>query len=403
MDADAIVVGGGPAGSATATLLAARGHDVLLLDRARFPRPKACAEYLSPGTEDVLARLGALPAVRALRPERPLGMRLIQDSGVIATIAYRGGADDASVRRALCVTRERFDAVLLEHARGNGARVLEATEVRDVAVGRDGVRVGVRRGEEAEALRARVVIGADGARSAVARGLGVTRRVAWPRRLGLVAHFTRTELTANLSEWGEMHVSRGAYCGLAPLPDGLLNVGMVLPLDAGRAGGGARAALAEGLRRVPAAAARLRGAVQVGPLRGAAPVGARVHRTAGDRFILVGDAAGFLDPFTGEGVFRALRGAELAAETLDGALRRDDLSQRALASYEAERRREFGQKEVVSWMVQGLLAAPRLLGYALRRLEGRPRHAALLGRVLGDYHPAADALRPGFLLGLLRP
>src|SRR5918996_6070843 len=104
MDAEGVVVGGGPAGSATAALLAQQGHDVLLLDRARFPRPKPCAEYLSPATADVLDRLGALPAVEALRPARPYGMRLIQDGGASAVVHY---PDAAGPRRAICVSREK--------------------------------------------------------------------------------------------------------------------------------------------------------------------------------------------------------------------------------------------------------------------------------------------------------
>src|SRR5687767_8752652 len=100
MDAEILVVGGGPAGSATAALLAQRGHDVLLVDRARFPRDKACAEYLSPGVEDVLRRLGALDRVLALQPERPLGMQLMHHSAV----AQLGYPDGRTPRRALCLS-----------------------------------------------------------------------------------------------------------------------------------------------------------------------------------------------------------------------------------------------------------------------------------------------------------
>jgi len=119
-DAEVIVAGGGPAGSATAALLARAGHDVLLLDRARFPRPKACAEYLSPATADVLARLGALAAVEAHRPVRPLGMYLVYQEAPRALVRY---PDPAVPRRALCLPRDILDATLLDHARAAGVRV----------------------------------------------------------------------------------------------------------------------------------------------------------------------------------------------------------------------------------------------------------------------------------------
>jgi flavin-dependent dehydrogenase len=219
----------------------------------------------------------------------------------------------------------------------------------------------------------------------------------------LVAHFWQTERSATLREWGQMHVAGHLYCGLAPLPDGLLNVGMVLPAGAARRAGGSEAAFQHVLAALPAVRHLLDGAERVTPLRGVAPIAARVSRAHGQRFLLVGDAAGFLDPFTGEGVFRALRGAELAAAVAHDALAHDDLSAHALQPYARLRRREFAAKTAVSWIVQVLLASPPVFAYTLRRLAARPRHASLLGAVLGDYHPAAAALRPSFLLSLLRP
>src|SRR5688500_17203251 len=233
MDADVLVVGGGPAGSATATLLARSGHHVLLIDRARFPRDKACAEYLSPGVEDVLRRLGALERVLALEPARPLGMRLMAPaSGGEARLGY---PDGATSRRALCLPRRDLDAALLDHARTAGVEVREALTVTHVSTGAAGAAVSLR---EAAPLSARLVIGADGARSVVARDAGVQRRVLWPRRVGLVTHVTRTPALESLAEWGEMHIGRGAYCGLAPLPGGRVNVGLVLGLGESRRAGG---------------------------------------------------------------------------------------------------------------------------------------------------------------------
>jgi 2-polyprenyl-6-methoxyphenol hydroxylase-like FAD-dependent oxidoreductase len=119
---DVAVVGGGPGGVAAAITLARAGRDVVLVDRARFPRDKACAEYLSPATADALARLGVLAAVEAKGPQRPLGMHLIGRSGSRALVRY---PDGASSRRALCLSRRVLDATLLQHAREAGVRVLE--------------------------------------------------------------------------------------------------------------------------------------------------------------------------------------------------------------------------------------------------------------------------------------
>ncbi|HEV2121893.1 MAG TPA: geranylgeranyl reductase, partial [Chloroflexota bacterium] len=138
-------------------------------------------------------------------------------------------------------------------------------------------------------------------------------------------------------------------------------------------------------------------------LRGVAPLASRVTRPSGDGFVLVGDAAGFLDPFTGEGVYRALRGAELASETIDEALRSGEVSARSLSRYDRRRRQEFAAKTALCWLIQGFLASPPLFAYALRRIDSRSAVRDRLGTVLGDYGPASETLTPKFLWELLRP
>jgi flavin-dependent dehydrogenase len=192
-----------------------------------------------------------------------------------------------------------------------------------------------------------------------------------------------------------MHVGPAGYVGLAPLAGGRLNVGMALPLDGERLPAEARYEAA--IARLPEVARRLAGRRRLTPLRGASPIGHRVARAAGDGWMLVGDAAGFIDPFTGEGIYRALRSARAAAEALS------DGDAGADARYRALRRRAFAAKDALTWVVQGMLASPPLMGYALRRLAGRPELAARLGSALGDCRPASDALSPAFLARVLLP
>jgi flavin-dependent dehydrogenase len=239
-------------------------------------------------------------------------------------------------------------------------------------------------------VRAGWVVGADGARSSVAMAVGVERRVVAPRRLGLVAHYAGIP---ELVDHGEMHVGRGWYVGLAPTGGGELNVGMALPLDeAGRS----RDRFAAAIAALPVVAERLRGTQRLSPIRGAAPIGHRVSRAAGPGWLLVGDAAGFVDPFTGEGIHRALRSARAA---VDAILAGGDVE----AAYRAERRRAFAAKSALSWLVQGFLAVPWLIEHAVERLEDRPRAALRLGSALGDCRPATEALAPRALLEVLRP
>ncbi len=391
-DAEVLVVGGGPAGAATATVLARAGRDVLLLEKDGFYREKPCGEYYSPGVVDVLRRLGALEAVMAEEHARLDGMRVGTElAGFL--LSYPDGGYDL---RALGIRRKILDRVLLEHARARGVRV-ETTRVTGVAV-KGGRVIGVRvRGAGEEVLRSRFVVAADGRRSVISRSLGLDLRVRWPRRLGLTTHYAGDY---RLGLFGEMHVGEEAYCGLAPVGGGLVSVGLVVALGEKPAGEATERFFERRLAELPGAARALSDAERVGPVRGIGPMARKVGRVAGPGYLLVGDAAGFLDPFTGEGVHRALRGAELAAEAVEGALRRgDDVP----VGYERSRWAAFADKERLCKIIQLLLSSPRLFSHIADNLNGRHHSAELMKGVLGDYRPAAETLKPGYIWSLLRP
>ena len=386
---DVLIAGAGPAGSALAASLAGSGASVMLVEASKHPRPKACAEYASPRIAEELARLsvaaGWTDAAVALR-----GMDL-HAGGRSVPIRY---ADAQGPREAWGVDRRTFDSMLAGHAEQAGAELRERTHLVGLVTEGSRVRGATLRDQLSgrdEVVTAGWTVGADGTRSTVSRLVGVDRPVRFPRRLGLVAHYAGLP---GLTDHGEMHVGDGYYVGLAPTPGGELNVGMALPMaDHGRS---ARRRFEEAVAGLPAVARRLDHRTRLTPIRGAAPIGHRVSTPAGSGWLLIGDAAGFVDPFTGEGIHRALRSARAAASAI---LAGGDVA----GAYRAERRRAFAAKIALSWLVQGFLAAPPLLEHAVGRLASRPRAALRLGSALGDCRPANDALSPAALLDVLAP
>jgi geranylgeranyl reductase family protein len=386
---DVLVVGAGPAGSALAAQLARAGRRVVLAEMHRHPRPKACAEYASPMVARELRLLG-LPAASWQPDALALdGMQLRVADAELSIRYQRRGAP----LPAWGLERERFDATLASHARVAGAELLEGVRLVELAWRNGRVTGGVlANGDDLLQVSATWVIGADGARSTVAHRVGAEREVLAPRRLGLVAHYSGS---GALQDHGEMHVADGWYVGLAPLAGDRLNVGMALPLGGDRRPAGARFEAA--LDGIPAVRERLAGSTRIGRIRGMAPIGHRVARVAGPGWMLVGDAAGFIDPFTGEGIYRALRSARAAASALGPG------DAGAGERYLAGRRHAFAAKDALTWAVQGMLAARPLMRHAVRRLAARQELALRLGSALGDCRPATDALSPAFLAAVLRP
>jgi menaquinone-9 beta-reductase len=399
MDADVIVVGAGPAGSTLAAGLAESGHAVILLDKARFPRHKACSDYVNPAAAKMIEEMGLLDEALALGAQRMDGMIVHAPNGSRFTANY---AKAEPGRSALGLSRIHLDNLLLQRAREAGVAFHERAHVRDV-VQRDGVVQGVdvSIGGRRETLGAPLVVGADGRNSVVARQLGLLRPLRWPHKTGLATHYRGI---TGLERFGEMHIAKDVYAGLAIIEDGLVNVTIVAKADdVAQRGGSIDELFAEALREMPEMARKLEDAERVGGIRGVGSMGARSRRVAGDGFLLVGDAASFLDPFAGEGVYEAIRGASIAVPIASAALRAGDTSAEALNGYRIARRRTFGAKRAVSWIVQGFINTPPAMNYVTPRLARREELGLTMSGVLGSFQPATQALSPIFLARLLRP
>jgi flavin-dependent dehydrogenase len=380
---------------------------------------------MSPAIEGILARLGVLAQVEAAHPAHLLGFAIYSASGQ----SFR--ADFAGNRRpngkpyyeyGLALSRQLLDQLLLEQARHEGVAVLEGTRLQAFHVERTGAKgsepdvtltlQGTRPASASatggstgslSTLHARLLVGADGVHSMIARRLGVQQMSARQRKIALVTHIRGI---ANLGVYGEMHVGRTSYVGLAPLepPElgDLCNVAIVVDeREAPHLAGKREAFFDERLHEFPALVGRLAGALRTKPILAISRLAVKARRYSSDGVLLVGDATGFYDPFTGEGIYRALRGAELLAEVAGNALKLGDCSAARLGAYDRLHRRAFAGKRTVEQIVQLLIAHPALFERATKRFASQKHLADTVVGVTGDFLSPARVLSPVFLAQVL--
>ena len=375
---DVLIAGGGPAGAIAGLVLARAGARVLIVDRDTFPRDKLCGDTLNPGALAFLSMLGLTGG--PLDAARPLAGMVVSNP----TVSIRARYGDGVVGRA--IVRRVLDQWLLDQAIAAGARFESGLVVRaplvDSIGGRPVVRglIMDRRGQSGPALRvpALLTLAADGRRSVLARSVGLTAHPARPRRW---AFGTYVEDVAGNSDLGEMHIRPSGYLGIAPITDSVSNVCVVTgpgpagptPLDVIRRAVAADVTLTERF-----ANARYASRVSVlGPL-------AVDARGAGvDGLLLAGDAAGFVDPMTGDGLHLAMRGAWLAADEALRVLAKGDLTGAASRLAEA-RREDLGAKLRFNRVIRRLVDSPVALRVAGWGADLAPGVLGRLVRYAGD-------------------
>ena len=398
-DAEVLIVGAGPAGSALASFLGGQGLRVLLLDKETFPREKVCGEYMSPEAVGVLDRLGVLPAVEAAPHRKLRGILVHSYDGTRSRGTYRPLGPYSPPRPyGIAIRRVIFDEILFRHAASRpsvtaveGFRVDRLLREGDRVVGVEGPR---------GRFTAPLVVGADGVRSVVARELGLSAPAKDFERFAVSAFFEGVPH----EDYGELHLGTPGYFACAPVDRDVVHFNFVVQRGSIEE---ARGDLEGYFRRYASANPRLKerlaGARRVGAVRATGPMARRCRGVAAPGALLVGDAAEFVDPFTGEGLFIALRSAEIAARSIPDAVSGRPSDAEALRRFDADRRAEFSEKMAMCWRIQKYLGHPRLANYIIRRLAGNPVLADRLTAVTGDYAPPSAARGLGFYAALLNP
>lgn len=393
MMCDVIVVGAGPAGCVAATLFARRGLHVVLVDKSVAPPPKVCGEFLSPGCLPILERIGALHSIGEVGA-RPLhGMLIHSPRGQVLQATYPAS------KHGLAIRRDLLDPILLDLAVKSGAEFLSNFQASDLVW--EGNRVvGIRgrhRGQP-ESLRARLIVGADGRYSVVARRLGAVVRHRWLDKLALVGYVAGAR---RANDVGEIFLDRDRYCILNPISPDLTNVGLVINRREFDPTADPTRHLMQAAITIRGLGDRLASARPIAPARCLGPLAYRATHLTAPGVLLIGDAAGFLDPFTGEGIYAGLRSAELAVDTALPTLLASSGSVPEFLAYGETWRCEIHAKWRLCSALQHAIRHPLLAEGIVACLARSPDPTSLLMAAVGDLIPAVQLRLGPFFRHLL--
>lgn len=372
---EVIVVGAGPAGATTATILAQQGHDVLLLDRHNFPRDKTCGDAVPAGAIGIMYELGMRERVEtavARNELYPLNtMRLVSPKGhtMIAGLHKGEMGTDSYV-----APRLYFDAIIQQHALASGAAFQQAQVTAPILENGRVTGVTAKANGRSQEFLGQVVVGADGVTSSITRALRPkpAQHSDNHRAVALRAYIDDIEIVPHEVEFYLYNEILPGYAWIFPTGPRSANIGLGMRLDHFRQ---KKQSLEEMLRQflnIPAIKSRLK---EGGKLRDVATwqlnFGSQKHlQYVFEGAILVGDAAGFINPLTGGGIHNSLVSARLAAQTVHQALAQRETSRAAMLGYEQACQEAMWDGMVRSFNIQRtLLRFPLLVDFLIKRLK----------------------------------
>jgi flavin-dependent dehydrogenase len=348
---DILVIGGGPAGSTAAAMLAERGCDVILLEQAEHPRFHI-GESLLPANMPILERMGLADDIAAIGVFKP-GAEFVDDaSGRCSTFSFNLSLNRETTS-AYQVPRAEFDAILFDNARTKGARCAERTRVIDVTLAtKPGARatVSATRDGQAQEYAPRFILDATGRDTLMANKLGLKQSNKHNSTAAVYAHWRGVQMQMNDDPgYISVHLADDGWFWMIPLPGDIMSIGFVGNADVfkGRSGS-AKDLYVERLRNSPSVASRMEGAEMINAITATGNYSYRATTAHGPGWMAIGDAFAFLDPVFSSGVLLAMTAGELGADVAQTWLR--DPAAGTAAAKRAERQL-CGAMDSLGWLV----------------------------------------------------
>jgi len=331
---DVAIIGGGPAGSTAATLLAKASRRVIVLEREKFPRFHI-GESLLPFSTQAFDRLGVREKLdRTFLPK--FGGEIVAACGTKGVKFYFKDGFRTRRDRAYQVTRSEFDKLLLEHSRENGAEVREETEVKKIAFEEDRVKIDIETSDGARStIESRYLLDCSGRQTTVGNFFKLKKSYDHLQKFSVFAHYENVDRAEGI-DGTLIRMVRGLdrWFWMIPLTATRMSIGVVMDTTTYRAMKlPAEAALEKCIGEQPMVLERMTRAERVSPVYSAGDYSYRNARLFGDRWLLAGDAAGFIDPVFSSGVFLAIMSAEKAADALDEVLNDESKKRRLFKDY----------------------------------------------------------------------
>jgi len=331
---DVAIIGGGPAGSTAATLLAKAARRVIVLEREKFPRFHI-GESLLPYSTQAFDRLGVREKLdRTFLPK--FGAEIVAACGTKGVKFYFKDGFRTRRDRAYQVTRSEFDKLLLEHSRDNGAEVREETEVKKIAFEEDRVKIDIETSDGARSIiESRYLLDCSGRQTTLGNFFKLKKSYDHLQKFSVFAHYENVDRGEGI-DGTLIRMVRGLdrWFWMIPLTPTRMSIGVVMDTTTYRAMKlPAEAALEKCIGEQPMVLERMTRAERVSPVYSAGDYSYRNARLFGDRWLLAGDAAGFIDPVFSSGVFLAIMSAEKAADALDEVLNDESKKRRLFKDY----------------------------------------------------------------------